>query len=214
MVASPTTSVEFERAQSISQLNEKHFIGRGNPSDDDGIELDSNEGRGFSFAEEENEASATAAAAVIDTQQNVPEETPVTWVSLPRKGQLAVLTIARLSEPLTQTSLFAYMFYQLKSFDPSLSDSVIASQGGMLQASFTAAQFVTAVLWGRAADTEWIGRKRVLLIGLFGTCFSCLGFGFSKSFKQAVIFRFIGGAVNGNIGVMRTMISEIIREKK
>jgi hypothetical protein len=32
-------------------------------------------------------------------------EKPVTWMSLPRKSQLAILTIARLSEPLVQTSL-------------------------------------------------------------------------------------------------------------
>lgn len=32
-------------------------------------------------------------------------ETPVTWMSLPHKSQLAILTIARLSEPLVQTSL-------------------------------------------------------------------------------------------------------------
>ena len=138
----------------------------------------------------------------------------MTWSSLPRKGQLAILTFARLSEPFTQTSLTAYMFYQLKSFDPTLPDSIIAGQGGMIQAAFPAAQLLTAVLWGRAADTDWIGRKRVLLIGLFGTCFSCLGFGFSKTFTQAMVYRVLGGALNGNIGVMRTMISEIIEEKK
>jgi hypothetical protein len=29
-----------------------------------------------------------------------------------------------------------------------------------------------------------------------------------------LVFRMIGGALNGNVGVMRTMISEIVREKK
>jgi len=33
------------------------------------------------------------------------KEELVTWRSLPHKGQLAVLTMARLSEPLVQTSL-------------------------------------------------------------------------------------------------------------
>lgn len=106
------------------------------------------------------------------------------------------------------------MFYQLKSFDTSLSDSTISSQAGLLQGSFTAAQFVTAILWGRAADADWGGRKKVLLIGLFGTCLSCVGFGFSRSFIQAAIFRTLGGALNGNVGVMRTMIAEIIQEKR
>ena len=161
------------------------------------------------FVEEENEAPSTAISAV-----RTEKEPPVTWKSLPRKGQLAILTFARLSEPFTQTSLTAYLFYQLRSFDSTLPDSAIATQGGMVQAAFPAAQLLTAVLWGRAADTDWIGRKRVLLIGLFGTCFACLGFGFSKSFTQAMVYRVLGGALNGNIGVMRTMIFEIIREKK
>ena len=163
----------------------------------------------LSIVQEENDSPST----VIPTVRRE-KEPQVTWSSLPRKGQLAILTFARLSEPFTQTSLTAYLFYQLKSFDPMLPDSVIAGQGGMVQAAFPAAQLLTAVLWGRAADTDWIGRKRVLLIGLFGTCFSCLGFGFSKTFIQAMVYRVLGGALNGNIGVMRTMISEIIEEKK
>ncbi|KAL2861847.1 hypothetical protein BJX68DRAFT_251669 [Aspergillus pseudodeflectus] len=144
----------------------------------------------------------------------IESEKPVTWASLPNRGQLAILTIARLSEPLTQTSLQAYLFYQLRSFDPSLPESTIAKQAGILQGSFTAMQFLTAVFWGRLADTEWMGRKRVLLIGLLGTCISCLGFGFSRSFAAAAVFRTLGGALNSNVGVMRTMISEIIEEKK
>jgi hypothetical protein len=44
--------------------------------------------------------------------------------------------------------------------------------------------------------------------------FSCIGFGFSKTFLQAIVCRTMGGALNGNIGVMRTMVSEIVQEKK
>jgi hypothetical protein len=104
----------------------------------------------------------------LETQKKKQKEV-VTWMSLPHKRQLAVLTAARLSEPLVQTSLQSYMFYQLKSFDKSLPDSVIASQAGIMQGSFTAAQFLTAMMWGRIADSDRGGRKTVLLIGLLGT---------------------------------------------
>jgi MFS family permease len=136
----------------------------------------------------------------------------VRWKDLPKKGQLAILVLARLAEPLVQTSLQSYMFYQLRSFNTSLSDATISSQAGILQASFSAAQTLTGVFWGRTADTY--GRKTVLLLGSLGTIISCLGFGLSKSFVAALIFRTLGGLVNGNIAVMRTMISEIIKEKK
>lgn len=142
------------------------------------------------------------------------KERPVKWRDLPNKRQLAILTVARLSEPLSQTSLQAYMFYQLKSFDPNLPEPSIYFQAGMLQASFTAAQFLTAMLWGQFADADWGGRKMVLLIGVLGASVSCLGYGFSSSFRSAVFFRVLGGAMNGNPGVAKTMVSEIIREKR
>ncbi|EXJ79380.1 hypothetical protein A1O3_08882 [Capronia epimyces CBS 606.96] len=171
-----------------------------------------------SFIDEEDDPFTITTGVATDnpSEYSTKEapEAPVTWMSLPKKGQLAILTFARLSEPLTERSLAAYLFYQLRSFDPSLPDSTIAKQGGMLTASFAAAQFLTAVWWGRAADTPWIGRKRVLLVGLFGTCISCVGVGFSTSFAQALFFRACAGCLNGNVGVMRTMISEIIKEKK
>lgn len=142
------------------------------------------------------------------------QDEAVSWRDLPNKKQLAILAIARLSEPLSQSSLQAYMFYQLQWFDPSLPVSSISFQAGVLQASFTGAQFLTAMLWGRIADSEWSGRKRVLLVGAVGTCVSCLGVGFSTSLLSAALFRTFGGAMNGNLGVLRTMISETINEKK
>src|ERR1700761_6754074 len=120
--------------------------------------------------------------------------------------------MARLVEPLVQTSLQAYMFYQLKSFDESLPDSTISWQAGVLQASFSAGQTITGWMWGRAADKY--GRKTSLMLGSFGTLISCLGFGLSQSFWSALVFRTLGGLVNGNIPVMRTMVSEIVKEKK
>ena len=154
-------------------------------------------------------ASSSSSAPPLPVKE---KKEKVRWKDLPKKGQLAILVLARLAEPLVQTSLQSYMFYQLRSFDLKLSDASISSQAGILQASFSAAQTLTGVVWGRTADTY--GRKTVLLLGSLGTIISCLGFGLSKSFIAALIFRTLGGLVNGNIAVMRTMISEIIKEKK
>ncbi|KAK9780553.1 putative Major facilitator superfamily domain-containing protein [Seiridium cardinale] len=139
--------------------------------------------------------------------------TRVTWMSLPRKGQLAIITLTRLSEPLARTSSQAYMFYYLKWLDPSSSDSEIAFRTAILNASFTAAQLLTGVLWGYLADSPRLGRKTVILMGLIGTFISCMGYGFSTTFYSALLFRIIGGLTNGNGGVIRTMISEVVQEK-
>ncbi|KKY20219.1 putative mfs multidrug [Phaeomoniella chlamydospora] len=212
-------SVSASSAHDFASQPNKEFVIDDQLSSDDEAETSAEQGllrpnleprssaiqRRLSFVDEDE-------AAPIPVKPE--KEKPVTWMSLPRKDQLAILTLARLAEPLTERGLQAYLFYQLKSFDANLSDATISSQAGMLSASFAAAQFCTAVLWGRAADSPRFGRKRVLMVGLTGTFISCLGMGFAKSFKQAVFFRVLGGAVNGNVGVMRTMISEIIKEKK
>ena len=167
------------------------------------------------FSIETNIRAGTALPQIDDTEQaEAAKEKPISWRSLPRKDQLFVITLARLSEPLTQASLGSYLFYQLQSFDKTLPDATISYQAGILQAAFPFAQFLTAMFWGRVADSEYGGRKRVVYIGLLGTMFSIIGFGFSQSFPTAVAFRCLGGVLNGNIGVMRTMISEIIKEKK
>ncbi|PTB78943.1 MFS general substrate transporter [Trichoderma longibrachiatum ATCC 18648] len=149
--------------------------------------------------------------------EKAPESTssgPVTWMSLPRKDQLFILFLSRLVDFLQVASLQAYVFFQLKTFDESLSDAQISQQAGILQGCFTGAQVMTAILWGKAADAGWCGRKRVLLIGLAGTAVSCLGYGFATTFFWAAFWRAFGGAVNGTVGIIRTMIAEITKEKR
>jgi hypothetical protein len=141
----------------------------------------------------------------IRTQSLSSNQNPVSWSSLPRKDQLLIMALARLSEPLTQTSIQAYIFYQLKSFDPSMPDSTISTRAGILLGSFTATQALTAFIWGRAADSKRCGRKKVLMLGLLGMMVSSLGLGFSRSYASAVVFRCLGGALNGNSGILRTV---------
>ena len=57
-------------------------------------------------------------------------------------------------------------------------------------------------LWGGLSDR--IGRKPVLLMGCFGTVASLLIVGFSTSFWMALVGRLLGGALNGNIGVIQS----------
>ncbi|KAL7955215.1 MFS general substrate transporter [Trichoderma compactum] len=139
---------------------------------------------------------------------------PVTWMSLPRKDQLLILFLSRFVDFLQVASLQAYVFYQLKAFDDSLSDAQISQQAGVLQGCFTGAQVMTAILWGKAADASWCGRKWVLVIGLAGTAISCLGYGFATTFFWTAFWRAFGGAINGTVGTIRTMIAEITKEKK
>lgn len=138
---------------------------------------------------------------------------PVTWLSLPHKGQLAIISSVRVVDFFQVASLQAFMFHQLQSFDPSAPDSEISFQTGVLQGVFSSAQVFTGVLWGRVADAPWGGRKFVLLIGLIGTAISCVGVAFSRSFASAVVWRCLGGAVNGTVGAARTTLAETVEKR-
>lgn len=133
---------------------------------------------------------------------------PATWTNMPNKGQLALLAASRFVDFFQMAALQTYMVHQLKSFDRSQPDSVISHQAGVLQGSFTAAQIVTSILWGRAADQPGVGRKLVLNIGMIGTAIGCIGVGFSTSYQQAVAWRVLSGAINGTVGAARTMVAE------
>ena len=212
------TSVPFPEHDRFLGQEHQHARQQGytSDSDDEGVDGHSSRGRRSRDLLIETSVQAGTALPHVDDTENAEaaKGKPISWRSLPRKDQLLVLTLARLSEPLTQTSLGSYLFYQLQSFDPSLPDSTISYQAGILQAAFPFAQFLTAMLWGRFADSEHGGRKVAICIGLLGTMCSIIGFGFSHNFGMAVAYRCFGGMLNGNIGVMRTMISEIIKEKK
>lgn len=143
-----------------------------------------------------------------------PESQVVSWSSLPKKGQLAVIVFARLAEPLSERSLTSYLFYQLQWLSPTLGAAQIARQAGYLTAIFAVAQCITSMWWGHAADNPRLGRKRVLVIGLMGSSVSALGMGFSTSIYAVFFFRFLAGALNGNVGVLRTMISEVVDDRR
>ncbi|GAM89974.1 hypothetical protein ANO11243_080140 [Dothideomycetidae sp. 11243] len=136
-----------------------------------------------------------------------------TWANMPAKPQLAILCLSRFVDFFQMASLQTYMVHQLKSFDPALPDSIISHQAGVLQGSFTAAQIITSILWGRLADRPNIGRKMVLNIGLVGTGITMIGVGFSTTYTQAVAWRVLGGAINGTVGAARTMVAETVDKR-
>lgn len=56
------------------------------------------------------------------------------------------------------------------------------------------------------------GRKPAVVLGTFGTALGMLIFGTAKSYWQAVLGRIIGGVLCGNLGVVKSFLSEITDE--
>jgi MFS family permease len=88
----------------------------------------------------------------------------------------------------------------------------IAKWVGISSAIVALCQCVMAVPWGLLSD--YIGRKPVILFGLTCTMIFSLMFGFSNSLAALLISRAFLGFMNGNVGIIRTMVAELVSEKE
>jgi MFS family permease len=94
--------------------------------------------------------------------------------------------------------------------DFQIGDSSSASfYAGILISAFSLSESLTGMFWGGLSDR--IGRKPVLLMGCAGTLLSMLIVGFSANFWMALAGRIVGGILNGNIGVIQTMVGELVK---
>ena len=109
-------------------------------------------------------------------------------------------------------SVFPYVYYMIQSFVVTSDDRQISFYAGLVTSSFALAEFSTSMLWGKLSDH--MGRKPVLILGLFGTMISMLVFGFAPSLPVALLGRALGGFLNGNIGVLQTAVAEIVIVKE
>jgi MFS family permease len=62
--------------------------------------------------------------------------------------------------------------------------------------------------------SDRIGRRKVLISGCAGTCLSLFVVGFAQSFWMALVGRVLGGLLNGNVGVIQTMVGELVTNPK
>lgn len=124
--------------------------------------------------------------------------------------QMAILALCRICEPIAFMSIFPYAFKMVESF--GLEESKTAMYTGMVTSAFAFMECVSGIFWGRLSDK--IGRKKVLLGGMFGTGLSMLLFGFAQSLPMALFARALGGLLNGNIGVLQTTVAELITDER
>lgn len=106
-------------------------------------------------------------------------------------------------------SIFPYIYYMIESFNITNDQNRIALYAGLVTSVFAGAECLGAGFWGGLSDR--IGRKPVLLTGLAGTGLSMLMFGFAPNLAVALIARAVGGALNGNIGVLQTTVNEVVK---
>lgn len=77
---------------------------------------------------------------------------------------------------------------------------------GVAGAAVSVGQLISSYAWGALSDR--IGRRPVMLLGMFNSTFSVLVFGTAKTYAQCVAGRFLSGLLNGNAGVVKTYVGE------
>jgi MFS transporter, DHA1 family, tetracycline resistance protein len=78
---------------------------------------------------------------------------------------------------------------------------------GLLSTSFSFMQFVFAPFWGRLSDR--IGRRPVILIGLFGSFLSYLLFGLANSLALLFAARICAGIAGANIATAQAYMADV-----
>ncbi|KAF8267052.1 major facilitator superfamily domain-containing protein [Lactarius quietus] len=125
--------------------------------------------------------------------------------------QILVLLLLQVSESMMSSSIKPYI-NQLVSELPIVSgdERKVGYYAGLIVSLYFAAQAVSVFQWSRLSDK--VGRKPVFLCGLLGTIVSSLLFGLSRSFSGLVFSRFLNGLLNGNAGVVKSMMAELTDE--
>lgn len=124
--------------------------------------------------------------------------------------QLFVLCVMQLTEPVSYTLIFPFINQMLEEMNISDDPKQIGYYAGFIESLYAVAQLCTAIFWGRLSDH--VGRKPIMLIGLFAMAISTIFFGFQKTYLGLIICRFIAGMMNGNIGVLQSIVAEITDE--
>ncbi|KAM7220930.1 putative major facilitator superfamily transporter protein [Rhypophila decipiens] len=132
-------------------------------------------------------------------KQRNPDEFPTT--------QLFLLAVVRLAEPIALTSIFPYAWAFIKRLQIGNPEDA-SFYAGLLISSFSLAEALMGMYWGGLSDR--IGRKPVLLLGCVGTMLSMVLVGCASNIWVAVAGRVLGGLLNGNIGVIQTMVGELV----
>ena len=88
----------------------------------------------------------------------------------------------------------------------------VSKWAGITSAVYSLSQALTGIAWGWASDT--FGRKPTILTAMTCIMITSLLFGFSRSLVWAIVARSLAGASCGNVGVIRTMVAEMVPYKE
>ncbi|KAF8587553.1 MFS general substrate transporter [Ramaria rubella] len=124
------------------------------------------------------------------------------------KLQVAALLFVFLPESVTSTLIYPFIVQLVRSLNIVKGDPAsVGYYSGLIESCFFVTEAIFVFFWARVSDK--VGRKPVILFGSFGLSIALLCFGLSTSLFGVMASRALQGALNGNTGVVRAMLSEV-----
>ncbi|KAK6537786.1 hypothetical protein TWF694_010694 [Orbilia ellipsospora] len=151
-------------------------------------------------ASKSNNSNRVARKFSSPSRQRMASPTPI-----PTK-KLFMLAFIALAEQTAFNSISPYLPEMVGQF-PGVEPGDVGVSVGMVASAFALAQFVTNFFWGHLSDR--IGRKPVILCGTILTAGAFVLWGFTSSLREAILVQALMGTVNGNQGVVSTVLGEI-----
>ncbi|KAG8213043.1 MFS general substrate transporter [Butyriboletus roseoflavus] len=148
---------------------------------------------------------------MANTDRRPDEETPLLQAKsktpLPWR-QMTLVFLALTAEPISSLYIFAFINQLIGELGITGGDDrKIGYYAGLVESLFFVTQALTTWQWSRLSD--FIGRRPVILLGLLGLSASNFAFGLSRTLGTLIISRCIAGVLNGNVGVMKSMLGDI-----
>jgi MFS family permease len=172
------------------------------------MELDEDPGYDHAISEDDQLASTTAAATATAANENENSSKSNDNDNEPSYAtSTAALCICMLAHSYLLISVFPYSGFMAIDLIDTVNEENAGSYAGFIASAFMIGRAVTSFGWGKAADSY--GRTSVLCTSLGFSCFCSILFGLSPSFPAALAFRFCLGLVNGIVGTIKTVISEL-----
>ncbi|PPQ65541.1 hypothetical protein CVT26_000498 [Gymnopilus dilepis] len=143
----------------------------------------------------------------MDSNDTTPLIAKRTATPLP-KFQLFILLWVQLAEPMTSQVIYPFINKLVGELPITGGDEEkIGYYAGLIESLFFVTEALTVLQWSRWSDH--VGRRPILLTGLLGLSLSMVSFGMSKSYLGLVVSRCLAGLLNGNVGVIKSMMGEL-----
>ncbi|XP_048570112.1 protein ZINC INDUCED FACILITATOR 1-like isoform X3 [Triticum urartu] len=127
---------------------------------------------------------------------------------VPYKEFFHIWTII-LASCLPVSSLFPFLYFMIRDLHIAKTVEDIGFYAGFVGASYMLGRTLTSTAWGMVADR--IGRKPVIVLGIFSVLLFSALFGLSVHYWMAISTRFLLGSLNGIIGPIRAYAIEVCR---